>query len=648
MKYPNLFSSLQLKNLALKNRVVFLPHVTMFGSENRTPSTRHKFYYAERAQGGVGLVITECLYVLPNSGFANMVDASNREGMLSWRETIDAVHAHDTKIFAQLTHHGPETFSAFTRQAIWAPSAIPDPAIREIPKAIDCADIQTLITAFHDAARHVRDAGFDGIELKVGHDGILRAFLSPYFNRRDDEYGGALENRMRLPLEVMRAVRQAVGDDFVMGVRLSLDEGMRSGYTLDDAKIFAKHFESAGADYFSADMGNWLSSELISAPMSTPQGYMLGAIRELRNTVRVPMIAAGRLKHPAHAEQILQDGDADLIGMARQLIADAEWANKARENRVKEIRPCVACNQLCVGNLARNLPIGCVHNPAAGYEETLGANTLQNTARAKLVVVVGGGPAGLKAAEVAARRGHRVTLLEKETVLGGQVALAARAPHHAEWGEIVSHLVTQLERLNVKVELNTNANAEKILAQNPDAVILATGALPNPPPFAVNGNVRVWNEWELFNDANALCDENVLLLDLGVRFEGAAVAETLAENNRVTWVTPALQNGGEIDPSTFPLMRRRVAEKKVTLISENMVVQANDDATLLVNVITGQWTRLNPVNAIVIAGNKRANDELVTQLRARVSELHIIGDCVAPRNVAMAIYEGEMAGRAIK
>jgi mycofactocin system FadH/OYE family oxidoreductase 2 len=645
-RFSHLLSPFQLKNLTLRNRVVMLPHVTMFG-QNRRPTERHRHYYAERARGGVGLIITESQTVHPTGGHDMCVDASSREAMRLWRGAIDDCHAHGARLFAQLTHHGLQTFTVFTRLPQWGPSAIGDPTLGETPKVMDEADIRTAIAAFAVAAAQAREVGFDGVELKVGHDGLLRAFLSPFFNRRQDAYGGSAENRARFVLETLRAVRGALGDDYVLGIRLCLNEGIRGGYELKDALDFAQAFTAERLiDYISADMGTWMSLDIQVPPMSVPRNFALEAITALKRAVSVPVIAFGRIKTPDDAEKILAAGQADLIGMARQLLCDPEFVNKAAAGRADEIRPCVACNQECVGRLVRNLPITCVHNPAAGHEATLGAATLRPAGRSRRVVVVGGGPAGLKAAEVAARRGHRVTLFEAGPALGGQVALAANAPHHAEWGEIVTHLTHLVEKLGVDLRLNTEATVETVMAEQPEAVVVATGSRPAPWPFAVTGQPTVLNEWQVMT-GEAPRRQCVVLLDLGVRFEGAALAETLATHgNRVYWVAPTPSIGFDVDPPSFGPLRRRLAGFGVTCLPETTLIEVSEGQVQTLNIFTNEVKPLAPVDVVVVAGNKMARSELFQGLQGRV-ELHTGGDAVAPRTVSMAIYEGEMIGRAL-
>jgi mycofactocin system FadH/OYE family oxidoreductase 2 len=644
--YPHLFSPFTLNNVLLRNRVVMLPHVTFYGGHGYTPSERHAFYYAERARGGVGLIVTESQFVHASSAVQGCVDASSLEGMRLWQPAIESVHEHGAAFFAQITHHSIQGASSDSYLPLIAPSAIPDATVRDIPKAADRADLDMIREAFRISASNVRAVGFDGVELKVGHDGILRAFLSPYFNRRDDEYGGSREKRLRYVIEVLQAVRAEIGRDYPLGIRFCMDECIPGGYTFEDGLWYAAALSQTGLiDYLSTDMGTWMSVDAQVPPMTAPQMFVRDRIRQIKAVVSIPVIAFGRIKDPAMAEDMLASGDADLIGMARQLIADPEWANKARAGRA--IRPCVACNQECVGRLVKNQPIGCVHNPAAGHEKTLGSSTLTAAAFPRHIVVIGGGVMGLKAAETAALRGHRVTLIEKASHLGGQVAIAAQAPGHREWGEIADYLIAQIDRLGVRVHLNTTAAVESILTLQPDAVIVATGSQPAPSPFARKGTLPVLDEWQLMT-GDSPCDQRVALLDLGVRFEASALVETLVERrNQVTWIAPTFIVGAEVDPATLISLRRRLAQHGVVTVPEHTVIEVYDDALLMLNVITGQVTPLKGMDALVIAGNKQANNALVEALKPYVPEVYAGGDCVAPRHAAIAIREGDRLGRSV-
>jgi 2,4-dienoyl-CoA reductase-like NADH-dependent reductase (Old Yellow Enzyme family) len=643
-EFASLFEPVSLGPVEVRNRIVMLSHSTLFAEQGR-PSDRHRHYYVERARGGVGLVVVESLNVQENGRAGpTTVDTFDRDAMREWRGIVAAVHAAGAAMFAQLSHFGLEAASGWTSLPLWGPSAVPSPASREVPVSMDRAALQEVQQAFADGAVASCEAGFDGVELKVCHGGLLRTFLSPYFNRRTDNYGGSTANRARFVLETIDAVRASIGSGCALGLRLSLDEGFPGGYGLDEGLELARLLAGSGRlDYFTSDLGTWQSFPLWLPPASVEPGYADHATAALKAAVGLPVVAFGRIKRPEHAVRLVRDGVADLVGMARQLLADPEWAEKVRSGRAAEIRPCVACNQECMGRALRLLPIGCVHNPAAGRERVLGAGTRRPAERSQRVVVIGGGPAGLKAAESAALGGHEVVLLERARQLGGQVALAAGAPGHREWGEIVEHLVGRIQRLRVEVRLEVDARAAD--TAEADVVVLATGARPGAWPFAVDAQAAVLDEWTILEGGGPR-GERVVLFDLGVRFEPAAVAETLLERgNEVVWVAPTARVGNEIEPSSLTTLMQRLAEAPLERVPEHTVIDAGRGEVTLRDVLTGRTRRLDRVDAVVVVGNKVAHDPLAGQLGGVA--VHAIGDCVAPRNVAVAIYEGELAGRAL-
>ncbi len=643
--FPRLFEPFELRGVWLRNRIVFLPHVTMYGEHGR-PTRQHRFYFEERARGGAGLIVSESQVVHPTGGHGRCV-LTDENGMRGWRETIDAVHEHGCRFFAQLTHHGPEAFTTTTMLPQWAPSPVADPAVGEIPKQMSHAEIREAQAAYRAGAGRAVAVGFDGVELKVGHDGLLRTFLTPFYNRRDDEYGlGSVEDRLRFVVETLEGVRMEIGD-VPLGIRFCLDEHIPGGYGLDEGLAIVAELAATGLlDYVSADMGTWVSVEMQVPPAGVPEGYADEATAAARKVTGLPTIAFGRIVSPGHAETILESGGADLVGMARQLLADPEWPLKVAEGRADDIRLCIHCNQECVGRLMRNIPISCIHNPAAGREERLGARTRTAAAHARRVVVVGGGPAGLKAAEIAAARGHECVVLEREPVVGGQVALAARAPHNEEWGEIVHHLARRLERLGVELRTGVEATAATVLAERPDAVVLATGSRPAPPPFPADG-MRVLDGIDVLR-GDLPRGERVVLLDLAHRYEGAALADTLAAaGNDVQWLTPAPAVMIDMDWGTRRVVLRRLAAAGLRRDGETTVVGADAGGVTVLNVGDGSVRRIEAVGCVVVAGCRAADTSLAAALGGDGPELRTVGDCVAPRHVAIAIYEGELAGRAL-
>ena len=420
MQFPHLFSPLQIGRVTVPNRVSFSAHLTNLAADG-LPTQRLTDYLAARARGGTGLIITEEQSVHPTDrAYERLIEAFRPEVLPLYKRLTGAVHAYDTRIFAQLNHNGQQCSGSLSRLPVWAPSPIPDVMYREVPKAMEPEDIQEVIEHFALSAVHVREGGFDGVELQFGHSSLARQFMSPLTNFRGDEYGGEFENRMRFALELVAAVRAAVGPDFTLGVRLCADELIPGGLTLDDAE--------AGSPSVCRRPGSWTSSTSrwrpsttctwSAGPMHLPLGYAVPLAAGIKEVSTLPVFATGRINDPAMAERVLADGQADMIGVVRGQIADPDFCAKAREGRTEEIRYCIACNQNCYGRVGLNKTIGCVQNPSVGCEATEGEHHLRPALRKRRVMVVGGGPAGMWAAKIATLRGHDVTLYEKRRRAG--------------------------------------------------------------------------------------------------------------------------------------------------------------------------------------------------------------------------------------
>ena len=661
MQFPHLFSPLPIGQVTVPNRVSFSAHLTNLAWDG-LPTERLTDYLAARARGGAGLLITEEQSVHPTDrAYERLIEAFRPQVVPCYRQLTRAVHAYDARIFAQLNHNGQQCSGSLSRLPVWAPSAIPDVMYRETPKVMELEDIKEVVDGFATAATHVREGGFDGVELQFGHSSLARQFMSHLTNFRSDEYGGEFENRMRFALEVVAAVREAVGADFTVGVRLCADEMIPGGLTLDDAKQVAQRLQATGhLDYFNLTLATFYNLYLVGGPMHLPLGYTVPLAAGIKEVAALPVFATGRINDPVLAERVLADGQADMIGVVRGQIADPDWARKAREGRTDEIRYCIACNQNCYGRVGLNKTIGCVQNPSVGCEATEGEHHLRPALRRKRVMVVGGGPAGMWAAKIAALRGHDVTLYEQGEELGGQVLLAAKGAGREEFGVIARNERNQLTRLKVPVKLGVEVTPELVLEQQPDAVIVATGSRPKACPVAGAGGPNIFNVWQVLSgdaglggatgpDGEAGLGDKVLLIDYDGHHQATATAEFLAELGKtVHVVTSSLFVGSDLGPSQdLYLSRQRLMQKGVTFTPDFAVMEIKGLEVHGFNVYSNVWDSFSGYDSIVTAMGNDAYDGLYLALKGKVPELLRVGDCVAPRKVDMAIHEGYMAGKRV-
>lgn len=653
MMFPNLFSPLKIGTVEVKNRISFQPHLTNF-AVNCLPSERQMYYWGERAKGGAGLIITEEMSVHPTDmAYEKLIDVYHPEVIPGFRKITDYVHQFDAKIFAQLNHNGQQCDGQISRLPVWAPSPIPDVLFRETPKEMEPEDIEEVARYYAKSAIHAREGGFDGIELQFGHSSLARQFLSPLTNFRSDEYGGSLENRMRAPLKFISAVRKAVGNDFTIGIRMCADEMIPGGLDLAQVQEICARFEASGLiDFNDLSIATFYNLYLVEGSMHTPLGYTIPLAAGIRERVKIPVFCTGRINDPVLAEKVLAAGQADMIGMCRGLICDPFLPKKAQEGRLDDLRYCIACNQGCIGRMGVNKSLGCVQNPAVGLEKQWGEGTLTKAPVRKKVFVVGGGPGGMWAAKMAGRRGHQVTLVDNSSELGGQVKTAMKGAGRDEFGVIIRNEKGQVEKAGVKIRLNETATAESVLAERPDVVIVATGSRPKEHPVGGADGPGVYNVWQVL-DNQVEVGENVCLIDYDGHHRATSTAEALAiQGKKVHIITSSLFIGAELGPSQdLYLTRQRLLGKGVHFTPDIAVMEVKGEAgakeVVGFNVYSNKWEQWGPFDSIILAMGQKVDDALYLQLKGKVPELYRIGDCVAPRKVDMAIWEGHRVGREI-
>lgn len=642
-QFPYLSSPIKIGNLQLRNRIVFSAHLTNFAEQN-LPSEQHAFYYAERAKGGAGLIITEELSVHPSDhAYEKLVDAFTEKALPGYRRITGLVHKYGAKIFAQLNHNGNQAASIYNQMPIWCASPVPDPLFREVPKEIDQVEIHELVRFYAKSAALAQAGGFDGIELQASHSSIMRQFMSPYTNQRNDSYGGSLENRLRLTSEIGQAVREAVGLDFCVGIRLSGEEFVDGGLKLNEMVEIAQHIEAMNIfDYFNTSVGIATHNLfLVEGPMSLPPAYAVYMASAIRRAVKLPVITVGRIKDPNQAEDALKSGHADLVGMVRAQISDAYFANKSLTGQQDLIRGCLSCNQSCIGRVGLNKTLGCVQNPAVGKEKTWGEDTTKPAAKTKKVLVIGGGPAGMQAAISAAKRGHSVSLFEAENELGGQVRYASQLPYRAEFGDNIRNLLSELKTVSVDIYLGHQMSAQEIMDKNPDAVVIATGSSPQKLPNPGCDQSNVFTVMQLLSESVCL-GSNILIIDQLGFYQAAGIAEMLADQGkRVEVLSPSLYVGQGLGPNCdLELWYQRVRKKDIVLTPNVSFLGVEGSRVKAIHNYSGQELVWENVDNVILAVPHRAKDELYSSLKEKVPELYRIGDCLAPRRLESAIYEG--------
>lgn len=655
MSFRHLFTPFRLGPVELRNRIVSTPHATRFGKDGYV-TERYVRYHAEKARGGAGLV--QCfgsMSVHPSSpvfdwgGIKNWDDSS----LPTFSEFASRIHEHGARVMAQLTHRGRRGWSGPGELPLLSPSDVPEGENREIPHAIEREQIAEVVRAFAAAARRLQRAGFDGADLCAFARHLIDQFWVPSVNRRTDEYGGSFANRMRFAVEVIRAIRDAVGRDFVLGMRVSGDELIDDGLGPDDVIEIVRYLDDLGQlDYFTVSGATGETPRLHQKLMpfaDAPQGVYAPLAARIRAAVKTPIIYAGRVVDPQYAERLLDEGACDLVAMTRALIADPHLPQKAREGRLEDIRVCVGMQEGCLGRSWRGLPLSCAQNPVTGREAELAE--LVPAATRKKVVVVGGGPAGLEAARVAALRGHAVVLYEKGPRLGGQVLIAGRAPFRPGYELSVDWLVRQLAKTRAKVHLATEATTETVLAESPDAVVVATGATPRKPELAGVDLPGVATVEEILLGV-VTGGPRCLVVDATGRIQAGLAADLLARQGKaVTLVTPYHTVADATEPSTKEPLLERLYQGNVTMVTDAVptgIERTDPPGSLAVplhNEYSGRRWTIDGFDTVVLAYGGQAVDHLYQALKGRVPELALVGDAMAPRLLHDALLEGTRAAR---
>jgi 2,4-dienoyl-CoA reductase-like NADH-dependent reductase (Old Yellow Enzyme family)/thioredoxin reductase len=606
---------------------------TNFAGEDGSVNDRHIAYYVRRIKGGVGYITFEHTGVLrQGKAFPNMALIDSDQNIPSFRKLVKAIHQENGKILIQINHAGRQTSSSITGSPIVAPSAIPCPVRKEMPKELSHEEIQKIIEAFREAARRVKEAGADGVEIHMAHGYLINQFLSPFSNQRTDDYGGDPDRRMRMAIEVLRTVRNQVGSDFLVLCRLSADEYVEGGLKLEDTKEIAKALERNGADALHISACVAASGYLNHPPYYAEEGVFVHLAQGIKSVVSIPIIAVGRIRTPELANQILEEKKADLISMGRALIADPDLPLKALEGRTDEILPCISCNR-CIQSIRKGA-LQCAVNPETGRE---GIFRLQKADRPKKIWIIGGGPAGMKAAEIASLRGHKVNLYEKNKELGGRFLLAAIPPKKQILKDFIDQLERRLQKLPIKIIIGKPFSPASLRRGKPDGVIIATGAKPFFPPIDGIHEAKAISVEDALSSSTPLGEKVLVVGGGGI---GAEVADYLSENGKeVTLIE--MREGIALDlvGHLQHFLNVRLRAKGVHILTSTKAIRFEKEGLW---VEDPQGTkRLGGFDSIVISLGSIPNDELVESLKGKVSEVYVVGDASKPREVMEAVLEGE-------
>lgn len=678
MRYPNLFEPIRLNQVLLRNRIVSTAHAEVY-AEAGMPGERYLRYYEEKAKGGVGLAICGGSSPVSRdspSAWWSSVDLATDAVVEPLSRLAQTMHRHGAKIMIQATHMGRRSaWHGFDWPHLVSPSGIREPVHRGNAKTIEVEEIRRIVRDYGKAARRVKDAGLDGIEISAAHQQLIDQFWSPRVNHRTDEYGGSLENRMRFGVEVLNAVREQVGADFCVGLRMCGDEFHEDGISHDMAKEIAQAMSESGLiDFLSvvgsgADTHNTLANCM--PPMALPPEPFVHLAAGIKSVSRVPVMHAQSIRDASQAERILAAGMVDMVGMTRAQIADPHLVIKIRDGREDQIKQCVGANY-CIDRQYNGLDVLCVQNAATSREQTMPHLIEKTSGQRRKVVVVGAGPAGLEAARVARERGHDVVLFEKNPAVGGQINLAAKAPKREQMAGIVRWFDMETQRLGVQRRLGVEADASMIMDERPDIVVLATGGVPH------TGQVAAWGAgeglavsgWDILSGAVAPGD-NVLVYDGISAHAGTGVADFIAQRGKlVEIVTPDVKVADDTGGTTFPIFYRQLYAQGVIQTPNHWLDRVYREGDKLIAVLRNEYTEAieeRAVDQVVIENGTLPNDKLYWELKARSVNrgqtdidalfdarpqpalgealggsrfaLFRIGDCVSMHNIHAAIYD---------
>ncbi len=636
----HLFTPYRIKDCILRNRVV-MPGLASFLFENDGSTTDQTVeHYRLRAGGGVAMLIVEASAVSPEGVVsphqARIYDDRFVEGLSRIAEVIKS---QDVVAGIQIHHGGRQTSSRVINRKPVAPSPLGCPTIRGDVEPLTVDGIHELVTKFGDAAIRAVQAGFELIEIHGAHGYLINQFLSGFSNIREDEYGGDTVGRSRFAREIVREVRSRIGEDFPLSFKISAQEFVPGGLTVDESIEIVRILIDAGIDIVQVSAGNDATPEWICQPMFMKKACLADSAAKIKKVLNIPVMAVGRINDPVIADDIIKNGGADLVCMGRGLLADPELPNKAMEGRVDEIRKCIACNT-CMESIFRLGHVECLVNPTLGREKEMAFYPAKTP---RSVMVVGGGPGGLNVAWVAAKRGHKVKLFEKKSVLGGQLVPGSNAGYKRELRDLIEFQKRQVAKFGVKCYLNHEVTPKMIKDENPDVVVLATGSYPILPPVKGIDKKIVVSVADVLTGEDL---ENTATVVIGGGPTGCEVALHISEaGSPVTIVEMLSSIGVSLESITRKVLISKLKENNVHIMTKCELLRVEDDGVVL-RSMGGKEIFLEAQRVIMAIGN-RPDTTLYENIKDYGLEVHQIGDCLEPRSAKAAIYEGAVLGRSI-